>query len=646
MKFKPVVASCARSGGAQNTIWNRTLTILSFEHRPFASYHPFTSLKKPAKRVIVLLFLSLQNMKEANTIFEQITTVEKGNNLAKSKRLESVSVTSKALFVGNAANWKYKWKDVTKLEVDGACLYFETQNKSVELVNAEEETWLNFSQIVLKRWDKLQGKSNVQEETVAQVVSMVKKPRYRSKRVFGTQARRHHRLLASAEANRRIEWSDEEEEEKENHAPSVQEEADYQSMEIAPHSDDDAIFATSEDEKSIVPRSVKKDRIRRKVVDEDSDEELFDDVPMTIQSVSGGRLVTPHNKSVIQDDEDEELFTSTPPPDTASPLREKGQLPVSSFFTKFEAKKSDTKASKAAVTTPKIRVKPSSPTEVLTPIQQDNAAWIENTQPSTPTRTPKRVAPPTPAKTPARSPALRDISRHFRPPKRTHDHQDDDIEEFSEDEVTSTHKRLRITTSARKRFVNTRPGQYRQGIADSVIALASSERRQNPQQLPAPNSSGKSLPPVSHWKGLRNLGNTCYLNSSLQLIYTIRDFCSGLVGHGGDLSRSIMEVAKLMEETTSQSVSPRRVKEAVDHLTDRFCGNEQRDAHEFISDIIDRVHDELEEEQKEHKEDTLPKVSAPLLTDAFFRMNVRVCLKCDSCGYERYVVCVILLRID
>lgn len=582
-------------------------------------------------------------MKEAKTIFEQITTVEKGNNLAKSKPLESVSVTSKAIFVGNAANWKYKWKDVIKLEVDGTSLYFETQNKTCELVNAEEKTWLNFSQTVLKRWDKLQGKSNIQEETVAAVVSMVKKPRYRSKRVFGTQARRHHRLLASAEANRRIEWSDEEEEEKENHVPSVQEEDDYQSME-----NDDAIFATSEDEKSLVPPSVKKDRIRRKVVDEDSDEELFDDVPMTIPSISGGRLVTPHNKAVIQDDEDEELFTSTPPPDTASPSREKGQLPVSSFFTKFAAKNSDTNASIVAVTTPKIRVKPSPPAELLTPIQQDNAAWIENTQPSTPTRTPRRVAPPTPAKTPARSPALRDISRHFRPPKRTHDHQDDDIEEFSEDEATSTHKRLRITTSARKRFVNTQPGQYRHGhgTADSVIALASSARRQNPQQLPAPHSSGKSLPPVSRWKGLRNLGNTCYLNSSLQLIYTLRDFCSGLMGHGGDLSRSIMEVAKLMEETTSESVSPRRVKEAVDHLTDRFCGNEQRDAHEFISDIIDRVHDELEEEQKEQKEDTLPKVSAPLLTDAFFRMNVRVCLKCDSCGYERYVACAILLRIN
>jgi uncharacterized UBP type Zn finger protein len=27
-----------------------------------------------------------------------------------------------------------------------------------------------------------------------------------------------------------------------------------------------------------------------------------------------------------------------------------------------------------------------------------------------------------------------------------------------------------------------------------------------------------------------------------------------------------------------------------------------------------------------------------LLTDEFFRMNVKVCLKCDNCAYERYVI--------
>jgi ubiquitin C-terminal hydrolase len=89
----------------------------------------------------------------------------------------------------------------------------------------------------------------------------------------------------------------------------------------------------------------------------------------------------------------------------------------------------------------------------------------------------------------------------------------------------------------------------------------------------------------------------------------------------------------LKDTSSLRATNPIAVKKAMDAITDKFVGYEQRDAHEFLSDLVDRVHDELEEETKESgaTED-----ASPLPTDEFFRMNVQVCLTCDSCGYTRY----------
>ena len=108
-------------------------------------------------------------------------------------------------------------------------------------------------------------------------------------------------------------------------------------------------------------------------------------------------------------------------------------------------------------------------------------------------------------------------------------------------------------------------------------------------------------------------------------------------------------------------------------LADRY---EQRDAHEFLSDLVDFLHDELiasktppsspgeneagssvppsqEEGRLSPKENKNPNevegreglelaesttkhnCEEVLPTDEYFHLNVRVCLECDSCGYSR-----------
>jgi ubiquitin C-terminal hydrolase len=96
------------------------------------------------------------------------------------------------------------------------------------------------------------------------------------------------------------------------------------------------------------------------------------------------------------------------------------------------------------------------------------------------------------------------------------------------------------------------------------------------------------------------------------------------------------------------------LKTQIDVVSKDFRGNRQQDVHEFLGQLLDKVHEELEEDdgkeddaemsleddsestttaaamedKKSHERTSLP-------TDEFFYFKVRQCLECDSCGYSR-----------
>jgi ubiquitin C-terminal hydrolase len=194
----------------------------------------------------------------------------------------------------------------------------------------------------------------------------------------------------------------------------------------------------------------------------------------------------------------------------------------------------------------------------------------------------------------------------------------------------------------------------------------------------------------SNVPGIQNLGNTCYLSASLQTLFSIPDFLRELYESyvtelakqkEMPLTKALLEVAVaigvLSEESTpkissenaqskllsSKAANPTALKKQMDVLTDKFVGYEQRDAHEFLSDLVDFLHDELiasseygetkieaadgleigelksgdsteenatkEISGEEKKSSNLPP------TDEYFRLTVRVRLTCDSCKYSR-----------
>ncbi len=132
------------------------------------------------------------------------------------------------------------------------------------------------------------------------------------------------------------------------------------------------------------------------------------------------------------------------------------------------------------------------------------------------------------------------------------------------------------------------------------------------------------------WRGLRNDGNSCYVNSSLQQLFSVPNFMQALSKRqeGHELTASLFQLYEnLLQNGNSRCASAKPVKRVVDKLTNRFHGYQQRDAHEFLGEVMDQIHEELSKDsESKSKQDP---------TDDFFRWNVQVCLQCKSCGYSR-----------
>lgn len=100
------------------------------------------------------------------------------------------------------------------------------------------------------------------------------------------------------------------------------------------------------------------------------------------------------------------------------------------------------------------------------------------------------------------------------------------------------------------------------------------------------------------WAGLRNIGNTCYMNSILQCLsstkllkdYVISKSYIKDINQDGKLMDAFYHLLTKMWSQTSNPVDVSPFKDIFQRLAPQFAGYEQHDAQEFLRFLVDKLH--------------------------------------------------------
>lgn len=116
-----------------------------------------------------------------------------------------------------------------------------------------------------------------------------------------------------------------------------------------------------------------------------------------------------------------------------------------------------------------------------------------------------------------------------------------------------------------------------------------------------PTLQAQPQPPL---QGFSNLGNTCYMNAILQSLFSLPSFSNDMLKQNipwrkVPINALLRRFAHLMAkkdvgcpETKKELL--RKVKSAISSTAERFSGNVQNDAHEFLSQCLDQLKDDVE----------------------------------------------------
>uniref|UniRef100_A0A8C5H1D8 Ubiquitin carboxyl-terminal hydrolase n=1 Tax=Gouania willdenowi TaxID=441366 RepID=A0A8C5H1D8_GOUWI len=132
-----------------------------------------------------------------------------------------------------------------------------------------------------------------------------------------------------------------------------------------------------------------------------------------------------------------------------------------------------------------------------------------------------------------------------------------------------------------------------------------------------PSSHLQPQPPL---QGFSNLGNTCYMNAILQSLFSLLSFSNDMLKQSVPwkkvpINALLRRFAHLMAkkdvgcpETKKDLL--RKVKSAISSTAERFSGNMQNDAHEFLSQCLDQLKDDVEKINKSLASDVSTSLSS------------------------------------
>ncbi|KAJ7781910.1 ubiquitin carboxyl-terminal hydrolase 4 [Mycena maculata] len=153
-----------------------------------------------------------------------------------------------------------------------------------------------------------------------------------------------------------------------------------------------------------------------------------------------------------------------------------------------------------------------------------------------------------------------------------------------------------------------------------AIAPSALERQERPRTTPKAPASSNDPPRIpsdyapTYWhdisvgtSGLKNLGNTCYMNAPIQCLSATLPFAQFFangrwkaavntlnpMGSKGILSGSFAKLVHSMWSGDLPYIAPIDFRKAVCHLNSQYNGSNQHDSQEFLSFLLDGIHEDL-----------------------------------------------------
>ena len=544
------------------------------------------------------------------------------------------------LYYGRESNWRVKVKDIVTLEIRDDSVEILTEDLRLLLTDPVTSLKKNPVEKFCRRLQNLHEKHHGPPHSVSRFVESSSRaalgsPQRRgqrkttSRRPLGSLGRTNETTLRrnplkSNEPNAMMSWSDDEKEEQGSVENQEQQDEDHGEQELAfpdqrGPKDNTSDQSETESAGDVVdpppkkPRRGRFKRIGKAVIDDDSDEDDLFTTPQAKHIVSPSRTAT---KPTIEEDGESD----------------DDSRPKSSITNFFQPKKKQSfdpsRTAKASSNSEATTTTPTRSSRVHRPFQSPHVARVvkqshlKNMQSASENWLARS---PAGAHSPSRTSANRIYGKNS--PSISRLSPPDALEIFDRVEAADKSRHF-FSPGAAPAVSRKRPLVFKRHNEKTEELSTILSSKPNPSTLPVAEDQITDLPtppPRNPFRGLRNLGNTCYMNASLQMLYSIPSFVKALSGRGGDLTKSVVSVYDDLQDTTGNSpIVPENIKTAIDAKTDKFHGYEQRDAHEFVNDLLDHINEEIKTDHLSHEKDPDD-----------FCMTLQVSLECTKCGYSR-----------